>query len=87
MRNDRGGAETLRHLFMLMMGLGRRESSGRYCEGYDREPNRDPLTSESAEAGLFQMSWNGRSMSALHQAAVREYKQMAAATNRSSPKA
>jgi Putative peptidoglycan binding domain len=63
MRNDLGGIETLRHLFVLMFGLGLRESSGRYCEGFDRERNRDPLTSESAEAGLFQMSWNARSMS------------------------
>jgi peptidoglycan hydrolase-like protein with peptidoglycan-binding domain len=74
MRNDRGGAETLRHLFMLMMGLGMRESSGRFCEGYDREPNRDPLTSESAEAGLFQMSWNGRSMSPFIRQLFEEYK-------------
>ena len=35
LRNDRGGVETLRHLFVLMFGLGLRESSGRYCEGYD----------------------------------------------------
>ena len=63
MRNDVSGIDTLRHLFVLMIGLGMRESSGKYCEGFDREPNRDPLTSESAEAGLFQMSWNARSMS------------------------
>jgi peptidoglycan hydrolase-like protein with peptidoglycan-binding domain len=63
MRNDVSGIDTLRHLFVLMIGLGMRESSGKYCEGFDREENRDPLTSESAEAGLFQMSWNARSMS------------------------
>ena len=63
LRNDRGGAETLRHLFVLMFGLGLRESSGRYCEGYDREPNRNRLTSETAEAGLFQMSWDARAIS------------------------
>jgi peptidoglycan hydrolase-like protein with peptidoglycan-binding domain len=63
MRNDVSGIDTLRHLFALMIGLGMRESSGNYCEGFDREENRDPLTSESAEAGLFQMSWNARSMS------------------------
>ena len=63
MRNDRGGVETLRHLFVLMFGLGLRESSGRYCEGYDREPNRNRLTSETAEAGLFQMSWDARAIS------------------------
>ena len=63
LRNDRGGVETLRHLFVLMFGLGLRESSGRYCEGYDREPNRNRLTSETAEAGLFQMSWDARAIS------------------------
>ena len=63
LRNDRGGAETLRHLFVLMFGLGLRELSGRYCEGYDREPNRNRLTSETAEAGLFQMSWDARAIS------------------------
>ena len=63
MRNDRGGVETLRHLFVLMFGLGLRELSGRYCEGYDREPNRNRLTSETAEAGLFQMSWDARAIS------------------------
>jgi peptidoglycan hydrolase-like protein with peptidoglycan-binding domain len=63
MRNDRGGAETLRHLFVLMFGLGLRESSGRYCEGYDRESQRNRLTSETAEAGLFQMSWDARAIS------------------------
>jgi hypothetical protein len=63
LRNDRGGVETLRHLFVLMFGLGLRESSGRYCEGYDREPNRNRLTSETAEAGLFQMSWDARTIS------------------------
>ena len=46
-----------------MFGLGLRESSGRYCEGYDREPNRNRLTSETAEAGLFQMSWDARTIS------------------------
>ena len=63
MRNDRGGVETLRHLFVLMFGLGLRESSGRYCEGYDRESQRNRLTSETAEAGLFQMSWDARAIS------------------------
>ena len=63
MRNNVSGIDTLRHLFVLMIGLGLRELSGRYCEGFDRETNRDPLTSKSAEAGLFQMSWNARSFS------------------------
>ena len=61
LRNDRGGVETLRHLFVLMFGLGLRESSGRYCEGYDREPNRNRLTSETAEAGLLITGMRARS--------------------------
>lgn len=43
-------------LFTVMIGLGMRESSGRYCEGRDMTVN-DP-TSTSAEAGLFQSSWD-----------------------------
>src|SRR5690348_1742885 len=35
MDNENAGADTLRHLFVLMMGLGMRESSGKYCEGRD----------------------------------------------------
>ena len=36
MRNDVSGIDTLRHLFVLMIGLGMRELSGRYCEGRDQ---------------------------------------------------
>jgi hypothetical protein len=43
-------------LFVLLMGLGMRESSGQHCEG--RDMSADNVTSETAEAGLFQMSWN-----------------------------
>lgn len=56
MKNDVSGANTLRHLFVLLMGLGMRESSGRYCEGRDRSANN--TTAEKAEAGLFQTSYN-----------------------------
>jgi hypothetical protein len=38
MNNDVSGIDTLRHLFVLMIGLGMRESSGRYCEGHDGPP-------------------------------------------------
>ena len=44
MRNDVSGLDTLRHLFVLMIGLGMRESSGRYCEGRDRPPATPRLT-------------------------------------------
>src|SRR5262245_52226104 len=58
MRNDVDGADTLRHLFVLLTGLGMRESSGRYCEGRDMDANNK--TGEKAEAGLFQTSYNAR---------------------------
>jgi uncharacterized protein (TIGR02594 family) len=61
MDNSRPGPETLRHLFMLMIGLGMRESSGRYCEGRDMSAGN--VESDTCEAGLFQTSWNIRSAS------------------------
>lgn len=63
MDNAKDGEETLRHLFVLMLGLGMRESSGRYCEGRDRSA--DNTTAETAEAGLFQTSFNARRASPL----------------------
>ncbi len=58
MDNSRDGQDTLRHLFVLMLGLGMRESSGNHCEGRDRSANN--TTAETAEAGLFQTSFNAR---------------------------
>jgi hypothetical protein len=63
MDNEASSAVTLRHLFVLLLGLGMRESSGRWCEG--RDMSADNTTSETAEAGLFQTSWNARSASPL----------------------
>jgi hypothetical protein len=40
-----------------------RESSGQHCEGRDRSAHN--TTAETAEAGLFQMSFNARSASPL----------------------
>lgn len=48
---------TQRNLFTLMIGLGLRESSGKYCCGRDRS-NPKTGTSEGAEAGTFQTSYN-----------------------------
>jgi len=56
MSNAVVGADTLRHLFVLLTGLGMRESSGKYCEGRDKSAHN--ITSDTAEAGLFQMSYN-----------------------------
>lgn len=64
MNNNVSGADTLRHLFVLMVGLGMRESSGRLCEGLDRRAPEN-ATAEKAEAGLFQTSFNARSASPL----------------------
>jgi hypothetical protein len=54
MANDVSGADTLRHLFALLVGLGMRESSGKYCEGRDMSARN--VSPDTAEAGLFQMS-------------------------------
>lgn len=70
MDNSVAGVETLRHLFVLMLGLGMRESSGQHCCGRDRsvtgfDSKPDNVKAEIAEAGLFQTSWDGRSENAL----------------------
>jgi hypothetical protein len=57
-KNDNAGVDVLRSLFMLLIGLGMRESSGRYCEGRDRSATN--TTAQTAEAGLFQTSYNTR---------------------------
>jgi hypothetical protein len=63
MSNATPGPDTLRHLFVLLIGLGMRESSGRYCEG--RDTSEDNTSADTAEAGLFQMSWNAHVASPL----------------------
>jgi hypothetical protein len=61
------GVDVLRALYLLMVGLGMRESSGRYCEGWDKGkltgwngkyPPKKP-TANNSEAGLFQLSYDG----------------------------
>ena len=59
MSNKTAGNDTLRHLFVMMIGLGPRESSARYCEGRDLSASN--VESDTCEAGLFQTSWNIRS--------------------------
>lgn len=56
MQNNKAGADTLRHLYVLLTGLGMRESSGRYCEGRDMSASN--TAADTAEAGLFQSSYN-----------------------------
>lgn len=56
MDNSVSGLDTLRHLLVLQLGLGMRESSGEHCCGRDQSAdNTDAMT---CEAGLFQTSWN-----------------------------
>jgi Putative peptidoglycan binding domain len=61
MSNEHPGVATLRHLFVLLIGLGMRESSGAYCEGRDMSASN--VSADTAEAGLFQMSWNASAAS------------------------
>lgn len=49
-------AMVLRRLFVLLTGLGMRESSGRHFVGRDMSATN--VTSDTAEAGLFQSSFN-----------------------------
>jgi hypothetical protein len=59
MSNSVSGIDTLRHLYVLMLGLGMRESSGQYCCGRDQSASN--TDSNTCEAGLFQTSWNASS--------------------------
>lgn len=63
MDNSAAGPDTLRHLFTLMIGMGMRESSGQYCVG--RDTTATNMTADTAEAGLFQTSFNARIASPL----------------------
>jgi hypothetical protein len=63
MDNSITGVDTLRHLFVLLIGLGMRESGGRYCEGPDSRARN--IRADAAEAGLFQTSFDARKASPL----------------------
>jgi hypothetical protein len=63
LRNTGSSVTTLRHLFVLLIGLGIRESSGRYCNG--RDPTAFGLTADTAGAGLFNVSFNASSANPL----------------------
>jgi len=58
LNNESSGPSTLRHLFVLLIGLGMRESTGKHCDG--RDSGASNTTAETAEAGLFQTSYNAR---------------------------
>jgi hypothetical protein len=56
MEIDVSGGETLKSVYTLLIGLGMRESSGKYCTGYDTSASNH--TSTTSEAGLFQTSYS-----------------------------
>jgi hypothetical protein len=56
MSNSVSGADTLRHLFVLLVGLGMKESGGSYCQG--RDMTAGASTANTADAGLFGTSYN-----------------------------
>lgn len=60
-----------RNAYAFLIGLGMRESSGKYCEGRDMSASN--TSSETAEAGMFQTSFNSRSFSPALSAMINEY--------------
>jgi hypothetical protein len=50
---------TMVDTYAILIGLGMRESDGKYCCG--RDGSADNIASDTAEAGPFQASWNSRS--------------------------
>jgi len=48
-----------KNTYAFLIGLGMRESSGKYCEGRDLSANN--VTATTAEAGMFQTSFNSSS--------------------------
>ena len=64
----RTGAVTLRHLFALILGLGMRESSGRYCEGRDMSASN--VSAETAECGSHSNLMEYQKLQHLHPATV-----------------
>jgi hypothetical protein len=61
MDNSVSGAATLRHLWVLLMGLGMRESSGKHCCGRDQSASN--TSSNTCEAGAWQTSYDAHGCS------------------------
>jgi hypothetical protein len=66
------GVNPLRAVYTLGIGLGMRESSGKYCEGRDMSASN--TSASTAEAGMFQTSYNSMSSSAELSNLYAEYK-------------
>jgi hypothetical protein len=71
MRNEVPGPNVLRHLYVMLLGLGMRESSGRHCEGRDQSASN--TSSDTAEAGLFQTSYNAHVCSPMFDVVMDEF--------------
>jgi hypothetical protein len=54
---DVGGETALKSTYTVGIGLGMRESSGKYCEGWDTTAGAN-RPSAAAEAGMFQVSYD-----------------------------
>jgi len=61
LHNGMDGVDTLRHLWVLLIGLGMRESSGKHCCG--RDTSASNTSSNTAEAGAWQTSYDAHSCS------------------------
>lgn len=72
MDNSQAGVDVLRHLFVLLTGLGMRESSGAFCTG--RDQSAENKSAATAEAGLFQVSYNSIGTHFLLGALFEQYK-------------
>jgi len=59
--NEHPGINVLTNLYALMLGSGMRESSGKHCCGRDQSASN--VSSDTAEAGLFQTSYNAHGAS------------------------
>lgn len=70
---NEAGSGPLRALYVLGLGLGMRESSGKYCEGWDRSAG-SSRPSAAGEAGLFQTSLDSMGASSELSKLYAEYK-------------
>ncbi len=71
MNNSAAGTDTLRHSYVLLLGLGMMESGGRYCEG--RDVSQCFARADDAEAGLFQTSFGARRVSPVLPGLIAQY--------------
>ena len=69
---NEGGEEPLKAIYVLGMGLGMRESSGKYCTGWDTSAGSN-RSSSAAEAGVFQVSFDSIGASSELVKLYREY--------------